>query len=84
MRYDLLSVAISPCSVSLTVPTAAEVRFGNNLRIGGHDAASQTLNRRRRGEFHIYNNTPPNPGCRWRTHGDRSRTKVCHLKRKLR
>jgi hypothetical protein len=63
-------------------PAFAEVRFGKNVRIGGHDVSNQTFNSKRRGEYHIYNKTPPNEGCRWRSNGDGSRTKVCHLKRK--
>ncbi len=63
-------------------PAAAEVRFGKNVRIGGHDVSNQSFNSKRRGEFYIYNKTPPNEGCRWRSNGDGSRTKVCHLKRK--
>ncbi len=60
----------------------AEVRFGKNVRIGGHDASNQTFNSQRRGRYYIYNKTPPNEGCRWQANRDGSRTKVCHLKRK--
>ncbi len=70
--------------VNRPLPASAEVRFGRNVRIGGHDVSNQTFNRQRRGEFNIYNSTPPNAGCRWRTNGDGSRTKVCNLKRKAR
>jgi hypothetical protein len=63
-------------------PAFAEVRFGKNVRIGGHDVSNQTFNSKRRGEYYIYNTTPPNEGCHWRSNGDGSRTKVCHLKRK--
>jgi hypothetical protein len=65
-------------------PTMADVRFGNNVRIGGHDVSNQTFNSRRRGAYYIYNKTPANEGCSWRSNGDGSRTKVCHLKRKAR
>ena len=61
---------------------SAEVRFGKNVRIGGHDASNQTFDSRRRGEYHIYSSTPRNPGCSWRHNADGSRTKVCHLQRK--
>ncbi len=61
---------------------AAEVRFGKNVRIGGHDVSGQTFNSKRRGEFYIYNGQPKNPGCYWRSNQDGSRTKVCHWKRK--
>ncbi len=63
-------------------PSVAEVRFGNNVRIGGHDVSNQTFNSQRRGAYTIYNKTPPNAGCRWHSNADGSRTKVCHLKRK--
>ena len=63
-------------------PVRAEVHFGKNVRIGGHDVSNQTFNSKRRGEYYIYNKTPPNEGCRWRLNSDGSRTKVCHLKRK--
>ncbi len=65
-------------------PASAEVRLGKNVRIGGHDVSHQTFNKQRRGRYYIYRTTPPKPGCRWVSHGDGSRTKVCHLKRKLR
>jgi hypothetical protein len=65
-------------------PALAEVRFGNNVRIGGHDVSNQTFNSKRRGAYYIYNKTPANEGCTWRSNGDGSRTKVCHLKRKVR
>jgi hypothetical protein len=68
--------------LSTVQPATAEVRFGKNVRIGGHDVSNQTFNSRRRGEYYIYKNNPPNPGCHWRRNGDGSKTKVCHLKRK--
>jgi hypothetical protein len=71
-------------SITQAAPTTAEVRFGKNVRIGGHDVSNQTFNKKRRGKFYIYNNMPPSPGCRWSTNGDGSRTKICHLRRKLR
>jgi hypothetical protein len=69
---------------ALTAPAAAEVRFGKNVRIGGHDVSNQTFNAKRRGLYIIYNGKPAKPGCRWRSNGDGSRTKVCHLQRKRR
>jgi hypothetical protein len=64
------------------IPAQAEVRFGRNTRIGGHDVSGQTFNRQRRGEFYLYNRQPRQPGCFWRKNVDGSRTKVCHLKRR--
>ena len=62
----------------------AEVRFGKNVRIGGHDVSGQTFDKNNRGRFYLYNKQPPKPGCYWRKNSDGSRSKVCHLKRKSR
>jgi hypothetical protein len=74
----------SMLTMNMIVTAQAEVRFGRNVRIGGHDVSNQTFNRERRGEFNIFNSTPPDAGCRWRANSDGSRTKVCNLKRKMR
>ena len=63
-------------------PAAADVHFGKNVRIGGHDVSNQTFTRKRRGLYYIYDKTPPHPGCFWRNNGDGSKTKVCHLQRR--
>lgn len=60
----------------------AEVRFGNNVFIGGHDVSNQTFSSQRRGEYYVQEGRPAHPGCAWRNNGDGSRTKVCHLERK--
>lgn len=75
------------CTGLLVTATAcfsahAEVRFGNNVFIGGHNASNQTFNSQRRGEYYIYEGKPAHSGCAWRANGDGSRTKVCHLQRK--
>jgi hypothetical protein len=80
-RFVATITLILGCGL-LSGPSAGEVRFGKNVRIGGHDASNQTFNSQRRGEYHIYDQTPPNAGCRWRANRDGSKTKVCHLKRK--
>lgn len=85
MKHIVLALAgMAILLLNMPTPAAAEVRFGRNVRIGGHDVSNQTFNRQRRGEFNIYNTTPPNAGCRWRANSDGSRTKVCNLKRKTR
>jgi hypothetical protein len=66
----------------LALPAAAEVRFGKNVRIGGHDVSNQTFPKQKRGRFIIHNTTPKNEGCVLRRNGDGSTTKVCNLKRK--
>jgi hypothetical protein len=86
MRKYLFGIlaGLAVVAINLPLPVSAEVRFGRGVRIGGHDVSNQTFNRQRRGEFNIYNSTPPNAGCLWRVNGDGSRTKVCNLKRKVR
>jgi hypothetical protein len=82
MRFFLLFITIVASNFTLTTPTSAEVRFGKNVRIGGHDMSHQRFNKNRRGKFFIYNTRPSNAGCRGRMNGDGSRTKICHLMRK--
>jgi hypothetical protein len=84
IRRLSLALLLAVCGALVSEASTAEVRFGKNVRIGGHDVSNQTFNSKRRGEFYIYNSTPRNPGCRWRSNRDGSRTKVCHLKRKRR
>ena len=56
--------------LAATSPASAVVRFGNNVRIGGHDVSNQTFTKKRRGLYIIHKNPPPTPGCRWRNNGD--------------
>ena len=83
-----LHLATSPLALfaltlilAVAAPATAEVRFGNNVRIGGHDASNQRFDRRNRGVYHIYEGRPRNPGCTWRSDGRGGRVKVCHLQR---
>jgi hypothetical protein len=84
-RFDrhlsALAVFATLCAAS---PASAEVRFGKNVRIGGHDVSNQTFNKERRGLYVIHNTPPANPGCSWLSNADGSKTKVCHLQRKPR
>ncbi|HEV2509809.1 hypothetical protein [Bosea sp. (in: a-proteobacteria)] len=77
----LLALAALALPLAVATPAAAEVRFGNNVRIGGHDASNQRFDRRNRGVYHIYEGRPRNPGCSWRSDGRGGRVKVCHLQR---
>ena len=77
----LIAGALSAFLLVLALPAAAEVRFGNNVRIGGHDASNQRFDRRNRGAYHLYEGRPRNPGCSWRSDGRGGRVKVCHLQR---
>lgn len=71
-----LSLVLSAASAS------AEVRFGKNVRVGGHDFSNQTFNKKRRGRIYIYEGKPKNEGCTWKRGKNGERVKVCHLQRK--
>lgn len=84
-RTRILVVILTLAALSLptlSAPALAEVRLGNNVRIGGHDASNQTFTKKKRGEYYIYDKDPKNAGCKWRKNKDGSKTKVCHLKKK--
>lgn len=68
---------------ALTAPSGpkAEVRFGRNVRVGGHDFSSQSFDRKNRAVIHLYERSPRNPGCVWRPDGRGGRVKTCHLRR---
>jgi hypothetical protein len=83
MKPIFIAAVIAIGSALTAASASVEVHFGKNVRIGGHDVSNQTFNSKRRGEYYIYDQTPANAGCYWRSNGDGSRTKVCHLKRKL-
>jgi hypothetical protein len=75
--FAALGVALE---LSLVVPSQAEVRFGRNVRVGGHDFSNQTFNSRRRAEIYLHEGQPRRAGCRWTRAADGARVKVCHLK----
>lgn len=77
----LLALFALTLSLAVAGPAAAEVRFGNNVRIGGHDVSNQRFDRRNRGVYHIYEGRPRSPGCTWRSDGRGGRVKICHLQR---
>ncbi|SCB29494.1 hypothetical protein [Rhizobium multihospitium] len=62
--------------------TAGEVRFGKNVRVGGHDFSNQTFDSKHRAKIYLYKGKPRNEGCVWRKDGHGGRVKVCHLQRK--
>lgn len=80
-RLTLAVMALTGVALA-AAPAAAEVRFGKNVRIGGHDVSNQTFDSKRRGEFYIHKSKPKHPGCYTRKNADGSRTKVCHWMRK--
>lgn len=83
MKHLLLSSTLA-LAVGLfgNFASKAEVRFGDNVFIGGHDVSHQTFNSQRRGEYYIHEGKPAHPGCAWRSNSDGSRTKICHLQRR--
>jgi hypothetical protein len=80
----IFTMALALGGIIAPVPAEAEVRFGNNVRIGGHDAGNQTFNRKRRGHYIIHEGKPAREGCRWVRNRDGSRTKLCNLQRRYR
>lgn len=65
-------------------PALAEVRFGSNVRVGGHDFSNRTYDRKNRAIIHLYDRAPRRPGCSWRADGRGERIEICHLRRKPR
>lgn len=85
-RYSGAGVLAAALLLALgaATPALSEVRFGNNVRVGGHDFSNRTYDRRNRAVIHLYDRTPRNPGCVWRADGRGGRVQVCHLRRKQR
>lgn len=77
----LALIAIPVTLLPIASAAQAEVRFGRNVRVGGHDFSNQSFNRNRRAVIHIYDRTPQRPGCVWRADGQGGKVKVCHLRR---
>lgn len=87
--HGLLKWAGALCVAALlaggaTGAAQAEVRFGKNVRVGGHDFSGQRFNAKRRGRIYLYQREPARPGCRWVRNADGGRTKICHLKSRAR
>ncbi|MCR4521089.1 MULTISPECIES: hypothetical protein [Bosea] len=68
-------------SVAHPSAASAEVRFGRNVRVGGHDFSHQSFNRQRRAQIYLYDRTPSRSGCVWRSDGRGGKVKTCHLRR---
>ena len=75
---------LASAPLTLASDARAEVRFGNNVRIGGHDFSNRRYN-----DVHIEktNKRPPWYGCRIFKPGSvyqgkriRKRTEICNLK----
>lgn len=83
-RLRPIAFAILLALIGAGGPALAEVRFGRNVFIGGHDFSN-----RRYGSVHIETTTrrPPWYGCRWYNPGSRyqgrtipTRTQICNLR----
>jgi len=61
-------------------PVCAEVRFGRNVFVGGHDFSHQRFDRRHRAEVYLYGRRPRNAGCQTHADGRGGRVKECHLR----
>ena len=75
-------LAPSGAKFSPVSPASAEVRFGNNVYVGGHNFSNQRFNRRNRAVINLHEGRPRNPGCVWRADGRGGRVKICHLQRR--
>jgi len=73
-------LALFACLATLST-AQAEVRFGRNVRVGGHDFSNQSFDRKRRAVIHLYDRAPDHPGCVWRSDGRGGKVKTCHLRR---
>lgn len=80
-RNAALAVLALAASSGFVAPASAEVRFGNNVRVGGHDFSNQTFNAKRRGRIYLYDRKPRREGCAWKADGRGGRVRVCHLQR---
>ena len=87
-----LLVLVALATISLPSLASADiiysggvVRFGKNVRVGGHDFSNRTFTRKRNAVIYLYRGKPGNEGCRWVVHRDASgrptgrKTQVCHL-----
>lgn len=85
-----LSALLATLTFLLWIEAAnAEVRFGRNVYIGGHDFSHQRYGPGRRLRVHLYDRAPRRAGCRWYPAGSRyagrrlaAATRVCHLQRR--
>jgi hypothetical protein len=81
-RAAAFALALIVLAGALGPAMAGEVRFGKNVRVGGHDFSNQTFDSKHRARIYLYNQKPRREGCVWRGDGHGGRVKVCHLQRK--
>ena len=75
-------IAIAATVVALALPAGADVHFGRNVRIGGHDFSNRHFDRKHRALVYLHKGQPRNPGCRWHSDGRGGRVEVCHLRQR--
>jgi len=80
MRFAPIIVVGFFCAAVCSTPASAEVRFGHNVRVGGHDFSNQTFDQKHRAEVYLYNREPRHAGCSRHPDGRGGEVKVCHLK----
>ncbi|MGA8169300.1 MAG: hypothetical protein WB816_00445 [Methylocystis sp.] len=81
MRHCFIAALVAACLAgAISAPAFAEVRFGRNVYIGGHDFSGQRFDRRHRAEIYLYTRQPKNSGCGTRADGRGGWVKVCHLR----
>jgi hypothetical protein len=81
-RAAALSLLLGGAILALAPPALSEVRFGPNVRVGGHDFSNRTYDRRNRAVIRLYDRQPRRAGCAWRADGRGGRVQICHLRRK--
>ncbi|MFS2327378.1 hypothetical protein U2P60_18495 [Brucella sp. H1_1004] len=81
MKHWIFAFAIM-LAASFGTVAGAEVRFGKNVRVGGHNFSNQTFNSKRRAEIYFYKGNPGNEGCVGRKGNNGDRVKVCHFQTK--
>jgi hypothetical protein len=79
-KFALQATSAVALLIAAVSPALCEVRFGDNVFVGGHNFSNQTFDRKHRAEVHLYDRQPANEGCRWRTDKDGGRVKFCRLR----
>lgn len=79
MRMKRTIACIGIMLAGLVAPAAAEVRFGNNVFIGGHDFSHQSFGPRHRAVVTLYDHPIRGAGCVTRADGRGGTVKRCRL-----
>ena len=75
-RHTVLALLLGLSLVGAAGPSMAEVRFGNNVFIGGHNFSHQTYNRHHRLHVTLYDHPIRGAGC-----VTRGSVRTCRLQR---